>query len=247
MDFNVGGVAHIARCGQTEGEMPIGIIGAIIGSSVIGAGASLIAAHGASSAASQAAAANNALQEQIYNSNKALEQPFITSGDNAETALNGFLGLGGDPAATQKAFNAYLGSTGYQFNLNQGLDAAQQDKAAAGMLNSGATLKALDAYGTGLADQYGQQYVGNLQNEVATGANSANALSNTGANYANAVSSNNNSAATAKGNADLSAAGSINGLLANGLNAFGLSRGGSSYGGGAGNAFAGNGNPIVGG
>jgi len=221
--------------------MPIAL--AIVGASIVGAGASIIGAHSASSAASNAANANNALQEQIYNSNKGLEQPFITSGDNAETALNGFLGLGGDPAATQKAFNNYLNSTGYQFNLNQGLDATQQDKAASGMLNSGATLKALDAYGTGLADQYGQQYVGNLQNEVATGANSANALAGEGQNYANAVSSNNNSAATAKGNAALSAAGSINGLLGNGLNAFGLSQGQSSYGAGAGasnpyNAFA---------
>ncbi|HEY5289790.1 MAG TPA: hypothetical protein VIJ59_07125, partial [Caulobacteraceae bacterium] len=130
--------------------MPIAL--AIVGASIVGAGASIIGAHSASSAASNAANANNALQEQIYNSNKGLEQPFITSGDNAETALNGFLGLGGDPAATQKAFNNYLNSTGYQFNLNQGLDATQQAKASAGMLNSGATLKALDAYGTGLAD-----------------------------------------------------------------------------------------------
>ncbi|HXV00665.1 MAG TPA: hypothetical protein VG166_09215 [Caulobacteraceae bacterium] len=218
--------------------MPLAIAIGVAG--IAGAGASLIGAHDASSAASNAAAANNALQEQIYNSNKGLETPFITSGDNAETELNGFLGLGGDPKATQAAFQKYLDSTGYQFNLDQGMGAVTNSKAASGLLGSGSLVKSLDAFGTGLADQYGQQYVGNLQNEVSTGANSANALAGQGQSYANAVSGNNNSAAAASGNADLAAANSFNSLLGNAFSAYGLSRGGSSFGGGTsgGNAFA---------
>ena len=207
-------------------------VGAIVGAATIGAGANLVASSNATSAASNAASANNALESQIYQNNVGLETPYINSGDQAETALNGFLGLGGDPAATQKAFNDYLNSTGYQFNLNQGLDAATQSKAAAGMLDSGATLKALDAYGTGLADTYGQQYVGNLQNEVATGSSSANALAGQGQSYANAVSGNNNSAATVSGNAGLAAASGVNALTGQALSAYGLSQGGSSFGGG---------------
>ena len=224
--------------------MPIGIGTAIVGAAAIGGGATLLASSNASSAAQNAANQNNALESQIYNQNSANEQPYIQSGDKAETALNGFLGLGGDPAATQAAFNNYLNSTGYQFNLNQGLDAAEQSKASAGMLNSGSTLKALDAYGTGLADQYGQQYVGNLQNEVSTGAGATNALAGEGENYANAVSSNNNSAASTSANAGLAGANALTGVLGSALNAYGLSRGGSSFGGGSGtttplyNAFA---------
>ena len=114
--------------------------------------------------------------------------------------------------------------------------------ASAGMLNSGSTLKALDAYGTGLADQYGQQYVGTLQNEVSTGAGATNALAGEGENYANAVSSNNNSAASTSANAGLAGANALTGVLGSALNAYGLSRGGSSFGGGASspsyNAFA---------
>jgi hypothetical protein len=211
--------------------MPIGIVGAIIADSALSAGAGLLASSNASNAASNAAAQNNALQQEIYNSNKGLEQPFITSGDNAETELNGFLGLGGDPEATQAAFQKYLDSTGYQFSLNQGMGAVANSKAASGLLGSGSLVKSLDAFGTGLADQYGQQYVGNLQNEVSTGAGSANALAGQGQSYANAVSTNNNSAAAASGNAGLTAANGLNGLLGNAFNAYALSRGGSSFGG----------------
>jgi hypothetical protein len=219
---------------------------AIIPAIIVGAGAvggALISSHAANTASSDAAnaaAQNNALQSQIYDSNKALESPFINAGDAAETELSGFLGLGNDPAATQAAFQKYLNSTGYQFDLGQGLDAVAQSKAASGLLGSGSLVKALDAYGTGLAQSYGQAYVGDLQNEVATGANSANSLSGTGAAYANAVSNNNNSAATAAGNASLASANSINGLIGDAFSAYGLSRGGSSFGGGGQgyNAFA---------
>lgn len=215
------------------------IVAAIIGASVIGAGATLIGAHDASSAASNAAAQNNAVQEQIYNSNKGLEMPFIQSGYGANDELNGFLGLGGDPKATQAAFQKYLDSTGYQFNLNQGLGAVANSKAASGLLDSGSLVKSLDAFGTGLADSYGQQYVDNLGNIVSRGANSANALAGQGQSYANAVSNNNNSAAEASGKADMTAANAFSGLI--GV----LARGGTSFGGGGAgyNAFA----PAIGG
>lgn len=178
--------------------MPVGIIAAGIGAA--GAvGSALITSHTASNnanIAAQTAAANNALQSQIYNSNKAMEEPYVTSGNTAETGLNGFLGLGGDPAATQKAFQDYLNSTGYQFALNQGEAAAEQNGAARGQLDSGGTLKALDAYGTGLAQQYGQNYINNLLDETKVGAGSAAALANSGQAYANASNTNSNSAAT---------------------------------------------------
>jgi hypothetical protein len=213
--------------------MPVGIIAAGVGAAgaVAGAAINSSAVGSASKAATNAATANNQLESQIYNNNVQLAQPYINSGNTAESALNGFLGLGGDPAATQKAFQNYLASTGYQFNLNQGLDAVNQSKAAAGLLRSGSTLKALDTYGTGLADQYGQQYVGNLQNEVGTGQAAASGLTGAGQNYANAVSSNNNSAASATGNAAIAGANNTNALIGNAIKGFGAVAGGSSFGG----------------
>ncbi len=107
------------------------------------------------------------------------------------------------------------------------------------MGNSGATLKALDTYGTGLADTYGQQYVGNLEGEVNTGVSATNALAGEGQNYANAVCSNNNSAASATGNAAIAGGNAFTGILNTAVNAFNATRGGTSYGAGGGfNAFA---------
>jgi hypothetical protein len=223
----------------------ISLPAAIIGAATIGTAGSLAASSNAAGVAQNAANQNNALQSQIYQTNSANAQPYIQSGDTAETALDGFLGLGGDPAASRAALNDYLNSTGYQFNLQQGLDGVQQSKAAAGLLGSGSTLKALDAYGTGLADTYGQQYESNLAGVASTGENAVNALTGAGQSYANAVSSNNNSAATTAANAGLAASGSVNSLIGNALSAYALTKGGSSYGGG--NAFNGTTNSIVGG
>ena len=220
--------------------MPL-IIPAIIGT--VGAvGGSLISSHAigqASQAATNAANQNNALQSQIYSSNKALEQPYINSGNSANDALQGFLGLGGDPAKSQAALNNYLNSTGYQFNLNQALDGTSQAAAADGILNSGSTIKALQDRGTQVANTYGQHFEQNLQGVVNTGANSANALAGQGQGYANAVSNNNNSAATGVGNAAIARANSTNALIGTAISAYGLSRGQSSFGGGSGgtNAF----------
>jgi hypothetical protein len=221
--------------------MPVGIIAAGVGAAgaVGGALINSSATGAASQAATNAANANNQLETSIYNQNSANAQPYIAAGNTANTALQGFLGLGGDPAATQKAFQNYLNSTGYQFNLDQGLDAVNQSKAAAGLLRSGSAVKALDAYGTGLADQYGQQYVGNLQNEVSTGQSAASGLAGAGQSYANAVSSNNNSAASATGNAALANAANTNALITNAIKGFGSFAGQSSFGGSSANAFGG--------
>lgn len=221
--------------------MPIGIIGAV----VAGVGGALISGHAATSAANteaSAAAASNALQEKIYNSNVALAQPYITGGDTAENELQGFLGLGGDPAKINAAFQTYLNSTGYQFNRQQGIDAVTQNRAVSGLLNSGSALKALDTYGTNEADQYGQQYVTNLQGLTDTGQRAAGSLTGAGQSYANAVSSNNAGAANAAANAQIAGAAGATNALNNAVNAFGAFNGGSSFadgtGGGSTNAFA---------
>ena len=167
----------------------------------------------------------------VGEANGAIEMWRAIAGADAKNAVDA--GLGGDPAASTKAFNDFLNSTGYQFNLNQGLDAAERSKASAGLLNSGSTLKALDSYGTGLADTYGQQYESALAGVAGTGENAVNALTGAGQNYANASNSNSNSAATATINANTAASNGINDSVQRALNAFTALRGGSSYGGGS--------------
>jgi hypothetical protein len=237
MGFDTRGLDSLG--GRKEINVPIGIGAAILGAAVLGGGASLLASSNSASTARDTAEENNALQSQIYNSNKKLATPYINAGNDANTALEGFLGLGGDPAASAKAFQNFLGSTGYQFNLNQGLDSVAQSKAASGLLGSGSTLKALDAYGTGLAGTYGQQYIDNLGTVANRGESGVNALTGAGQNYANASNSNNNGAATAQINANTSAATGVNDAVQRAMNAFSSLRGGSSYGGGSSyNAFS---------
>ena len=218
--------------------MPALIPALIVGATgLAGAAISSSAARHASETAAAVAARDDALQQRTYESNKALIQPEVDRGAAAADELQGFLGLGGDPAKIHEALRTYLGSTGYQFDRQQGLDAVAQSKSAEGLYNSGAAAKALDAYGTGLAQSYGRQYASDLAGVAQRGAGAINALTGAAANNANQQQSNNAGAAAISANADLASANALNALIAKGVSAYAAMRGQSSFGGGA-NAFA---------
>lgn len=212
--------------------MPVGLIAAGVGAagSIAGAAISSSATKKASDAATQAAAANNALQTQIYTQNRDLIQPTVQAGDTARNAELALLGLNGDPAAADRAFADFRGSSGYTFRLNQGINAITGNAATRGMLDSGSTLKALDAFGQGTADQSFSDYITRLDTLSNRGVNAIGSLTGTGQAYAGAVSNNNNSAAGAVGNAALTGASNINAILGNFVSGIGLNRGQSSYG-----------------
>ena len=130
----------------------MGLAGAVIGSGVIGAGASIFGGIEQSQAANNAAQVSlteannsNALIQSTYNSNKALLQPFTSAGTSALTTLQGLTGTnpGGNPltsaltapfAATPGAQMSALAATpGYQFALQQGELATQAGSSAQGM------------------------------------------------------------------------------------------------------------------
>jgi hypothetical protein len=73
-------------------------------------------------------------------------------------AYGNAVGLGGPGATVDWLQN----QPGYQFALGQGLQAIDRGAASRGMLTSGNTLDAEQKYGTGLANQYYQNYVSNL-------------------------------------------------------------------------------------
>lgn len=90
--------------------MAIGTTAAILGSAVIGAGASALsasaqkkAARRAEQTAQQTADKNNALQREIYQQNAAVLSPFQQRGNAAGDAINALLGLG--VPRQQPAFN----------------------------------------------------------------------------------------------------------------------------------------------
>ena|SRR5579862_3483235 len=139
--------------------MPFGIsagAAALIGGGLSAAGGlatSLIQKGNVSSAQNQA---QGDYQQQI-----ARTQPFVNTGTVANTDAANLLGLNGSDAATA-AMGNFTSSPGYQFQLQQGLRAVDAGAASQGMLRSGATLKAEDAYGTGLANQDFTNYYNRL-------------------------------------------------------------------------------------
>ena len=122
--------------------------------------------------------ASIAAQQSAQQQQQALNAPYAaigtgTNGNNGAIAqYQALLGLGPKGGAGEQA--ALAGTPGYQFALNQGLQATTN---AATLTNpggiSGNTLEALDQFSTGLADQTYQNAVGNAQNAVVIGQNAA--------------------------------------------------------------------------
>ncbi len=118
------------------------------------------------------------------------------------------------------AFNNYLNSTGYQFQVDQGNKAINQGYAAKGSLQSGAAMKALQTYGQNTATGFFKDYLGLLGNQQGVGLAGASAIAGVGSNYANSVSANNNNASAAAqqaaygvGNANAALYGNIAGAI----------------------------------
>ncbi|MEX1088094.1 MAG: hypothetical protein WEC36_02630 [Phycisphaeraceae bacterium] len=88
--------------------------------------------------------------------------PYVQAGTGAIGRQADLLGVGGDPAASQAAFQNYLNSTGYQFQLGEGQRAVTGSAAARGLLNSGSTARRLTQYGQDLGSSYFNNYLTQL-------------------------------------------------------------------------------------
>lgn len=80
---------------------------------------------------------------------------------NTEAQLLGTQTLGSNAT---NGFNNYLNSTAYNFQLGQGTNAINSDAASKGLLDSGGTAKALQAYGQNLAGTTFNNYLSQLGN-----------------------------------------------------------------------------------
>ncbi|NOV17883.1 hypothetical protein E5S70_17680 [Ensifer adhaerens] len=122
--------------------------------------------------------------------NKAIAgyNPYVTAGKNATNMYSNAIGLNG-AAGNTAATDAFQAGPGYQFQLDQGTQAALRGASAAGMLNSGNTLTALAGYGQGLANQEYGGWLDRLQGVSSQGLQAVggqgNALSNLASLYQN--------------------------------------------------------------
>lgn len=87
--------------------------------------------------------------------------PYVQGGGKAQNQVYNLLGLNGQPQQSE-AFGQFQSDPGYQYQLDQGINAVDRSAAARGMTNSGATLKALQKTGQGLADQSYNSYLQRL-------------------------------------------------------------------------------------
>lgn len=183
---------------------------AIIGSGLVGAGASIFGANRAADAQTNAANAAIANQQRMYGLNQAQLQPFINAGagqiGNQQALLNPN-NASGPLAALMKLtmpgadMSAELAQTpGYQFSLGQGLRASNNQLAARGLGGSGgAVAKGATNFAEGLAGNTWQSVVQALQNQftsqagagqnlINSGQGAAGALAGVGTNTANQIS-----------------------------------------------------------
>ncbi len=185
-----------------------GIVGAVIGSS-----SQKKAAKVQAQATIDANNKNIAFSTDMYNKNTAMFQPQTANGDGADKLIAGLLGVGGNAQTSTDAFNTFKGSTGYQTNLQEGLDAVMANNAARGTAQSGATLKALQDRGTQLNSQYLQTYLGNLGTVSNTGTAAKGAIAGQGINLTNNVTAANTSTGTAIGQKAVAQSNILNNLL----------------------------------
>lgn len=190
-----------------------------IGAGIIGSNAATKAGKNAMNAANQA----NQNATNVYNTNQANLNPYISTGTNATNNLAGLLGIGGNAAGSQDAFNNYLNSSNYNFTKDQGQKSVASQNAAT--YGSGATGKALVGYGQNLAQNTLGGYESMLSGLGNQGASAASNLGSLGNQYAGQYSTNLTQGASQQNQANLIAAQQQQGILG-GLTQYAGSAGG---------------------
>ncbi len=122
-------------------------------------------------------------QENTYNQAYPFVQeafsPFINQGTQASSSMANLLGLNGTSAQTQ-GFDNWRKSTGYDFGLNQGVNAITGSAAAKGLLNSGATARALSQFGQDYGATKFGDYMSQLQGLVNPAIQAGGLITNAG-------------------------------------------------------------------
>jgi hypothetical protein len=129
------------------------------------------AANRAADIQAQSAREARQLARDIFNEQKALQEPYRAAGITAQNQLLNLLGLSGNTAASEYGkfarpfgMSDFQQDPGYAFRLSEGMKALEASRAARGGLLSGATGKALQRYG----QEMGSQEYGNAFNRYQT-------------------------------------------------------------------------------
>lgn len=203
---------------------------AIGAAAVVGAGATVIAGNKASKAQVTSTNAAIAAQQSQSDQTRSDFAPWRAAGGLALGALTKAYGLNGstNPGAvgTEQgqpdtgAYGGFFTSPGYAFRRDEGLKAIDRGAAATGRLGSGATIKAEQRYGEGLAASEYDAYTSRLAQLAGLGqsatAGTAAAGSTAAGNISNALINSGNARASSYTNT----ASAINSGLNNVMSAY---------------------------
>lgn len=111
---------------------------------------------------------------------KDIFSPVAQQGVSAGDVFGNALGLGDDPEGASNAFKQFQDSIGFDWILGQGSKAITGNAAARGLMQSGATAKALTRYGQGLGQQYFQNWLSNVGSVADRGINAGQLIAQAG-------------------------------------------------------------------
>jgi hypothetical protein len=133
---------------------------------------SLFGGNKTSSGGTSNSSSTSLSENQAYPFLQGALSPQVNNAGASSNAMADLLGLNGG-GAQNAGFDNWRNSTGYQFGMDQGTQAITGGAASKGLLNSGATAKALQKFGTGYANQQFGNYfnqmlgLGNMGNQAA--------------------------------------------------------------------------------
>lgn len=214
------------------------VAAAVVGGAVIGAVGSNMAAGKAADGQKSAADKASATELEMFEQNRADLAPWRKAGGSALSRLQLMLGLSGNKndANYGMLLDEFSGSDlqndpGYQFMLAEGEKGINRAASANGMNLSGATLKALQKYGQGLAStSFGDAFnrdqarkgniFGWLSGVSGTGQAATNQTGSYGAQYAANAGNNMMQSANVAGAARIGQANSIGNAINQGISAY---------------------------
>jgi hypothetical protein len=189
---------------------------------MVGGATASTAAGGAISAASQLEAgdiqhdaAEKALAQQLQTTQKATDtfNPLTSTIAPVAGGLENLLGVG--PQGSAGMLSQLQATPGYQFALDQGLQATQSGFAAQGLAKSGAALKGAANYAEGLAGTTYQNMVSNFMNGGTLGLNAATQQAGTALSGQNSANNLILNSGAAKASGIVGAANVLNGTIGN--------------------------------
>lgn len=115
-----------------------------------------------------------------YDYLKGAYSPMVSGGTGAFGQLGSALGVGGNFAGQQQAYDNFLNNSGYQYVLDQGMQGVTNSAAGNYLLRSGATAKALQDRAMNIGKTYFENYLDHLGDMSKLGLGAGSLISGAG-------------------------------------------------------------------